>query len=162
MGLRFFGGSAPQVPTDTHPIEMRGGGYDIAMRGGQPMVGWRPLTDDSFISLQLKQAINRLSSMAAAKNSPLDGSVKGEVDRLIGVLEGAETAVKQYRDKINNAYSAVASGNLSDPKKITLTDLPAISEAYEAANKLRSKTEGKLLRIVAALGKEVQEITLGM
>jgi hypothetical protein len=106
-GSEAFDGS---VLDPLMPIEMRGSGYAVAhMRGGQypVMLGtigsptqWRPVSDDSFISQSLRQALNSLNATLQTKNAELDPKTTQNVDNLVTQLELAEKAVKDNTNKI--------------------------------------------------------------
>jgi len=152
------------------PIEMRGTGYAVAhMRGGQfPfMIGtvssptaFRPVSDDSFISLSLRQALDSLNDTLATKKASLDPATKTNVDTLINQLEAAEKAVKDERDRLNTFNNAIATGSaiVQGKKNINTADLTRTVEAYNNAMKNRQKLENKLFRVVIALGGKVQVI----
>jgi hypothetical protein len=153
------------------PIEMRGFGYEVAhMRGGfgfPLMLGtvgsptqWRPVSDDSFISLSLRQALDSLNDTLKTKNASLDGPTKNNVDTLITQLEAAEKAVKDARDDLNTFNNAIATGsaNVQGKKNIDSATLSRTVDAYNNAMKNRQKLENKLFRVVIALGGKVQVI----
>jgi len=144
------------------PIEMRGGGYDIAMqRGGNGMglLGWRPITDSSFISLPLKQAFNQLRATLAAQEKQLDGSVETKVNQLLADLVAVEQKIKVTREELNTVTAAVVSGSVRDSDKITETRLSEIAREYSDANKLRGGIENKLLNVVIELGKQSRTVS---
>jgi hypothetical protein len=144
------------------PIEMRGGGYDIAMqRGGNGMglLGWRPITDSSFISLPLKQAFNQLRATLAAQEKKLDGSVETKVNQLLADLVAVEQKIKVTREELNTVTAAVVSGSVRDSDKITDTRLSEIAREYSDANKLRGGIENKLLNVVIELGKQSRTVS---
>jgi hypothetical protein len=153
------------------PIEMKGFGYEVAhMRGGfglPIMLGtvgsptqWRPISDDSFISLSLRQALDSLNNTLKTKNASLDGPTKSNVDTLITQLEAAEKAVKDERDNLNSFNNAIATGsaNVQNKKNIDTATLTRTVDAYNNAMKNRQKLENKLFRVVIALGGKVQVI----
>ena len=144
------------------PIEMRGGGYDIAMqRGGNGMglLGWRPITDSSFISLPLKQAFNQLRATLAAQEKKLDDSVETKVNQLLADLVAVEQKIKVTREELNTVTAAVVSGSVRDSDKITDTRLSEIAREYSDANKLRGGIENKLLNVVIELGKQSRTVS---
>jgi hypothetical protein len=162
----YTGGALLNPPVD-HPIEMRGGGYDIAMRGGQmPLLGpYRPLTDSSFISTELEIALHKLRATLKAKGKELADDVKNNIDTLISDLKKAEKAVKDTRDKLSLANQAVASGaatpvgnsNRTDANGATVPDgvssiqITTLADQYNDANTRRQKLENKLFRVIIAL-----------
>jgi len=153
------------------PIEMKGFGYEVAhMRGGfgfPMMLGtvgsptqWRPISDDSFISLSLRQALDSLNDTLKTKNASLDNATKTNVDTLVLQLEAAEKAVKDARDDLNTFNNAIATGsaNVQNKKNIDTATLGRTVDAYNNAMKNRQKLENKLFRVVIALGGKVQVI----
>jgi hypothetical protein len=156
----------------SYPIEMRGAGYSVAhMRGGNPSMfpflgtvgaptAWRHISDDSFISQSLRQALESLNETLRSKNASLDIQTKNNVDTLITQLEAAEKAVKDERDALNTFNNAIATGSaeVQGKKNILPADLTRTVDAYNAAMKNRQKLENKLFRVVIALGGKVQVI----
>lgn len=160
---------------DGHPIEMRGAGYALAaMRGGaiggnvifgtQGTTMWRPIDDNSFISQSLELAIDNLKAQLSKTGSTLDGKTEDQIRDTITDLKKKEDEVKQYRDQItamNNAIS-VGSAKFSDRAKtnVDLAMIQKTAEAYNNAMKSRQKIEGKLLRVVVALGGKVAAVNV--
>ena len=143
------------------PIEMRGAGPMLAaMRGGVYVVGttssptqWRPIDDNSFISASLRAAIAQLKANIAQQNNgaKLDDAVNNEVEDNIKKLEDAEKAVRANRDKLTTMNNAIATGYKATGS-VTVADITAATESYNAAMKNRQKLENKLFRVVIALG----------
>jgi len=176
VSVLFKGGASgydafdPGVLDPVMPIEMRGAGYAVAhMRGGQfpLMLGtvgsptqWRPVSDDSFISQSLRQALDSLNDTLKTKNASLDGQTKNNVDTLVLQLEQAEKAVRDARDDLNTFNNAIATGsaNVQGKKNINTETLGRTVDAYNNAMKNRQKLENKLFRVVIALGGKVQVI----
>jgi hypothetical protein len=176
VSVLFKGGASgydafdPSVLDPVMPIEMRGAGYAVAhMRGGHfpLMLGtvgsptqWRPISDDSFISLSLRQALDSLNNTLKTKHASLDPATKTNVDTLITQLEAAEKAVKDERDNLNSFNNAIATGsaNVQGKKNIDSATLSRTVDAYNNAMKNRQKLENKLFRVVIALGGKVQVI----
>jgi hypothetical protein len=164
VSVLFKGGASgydafdPSVLDPVMPIEMRGAGYAVAhMRGGHfpLMLGtvgsptqWRPISDDSFISLSLRQALDSLNNTLKTKHASLDPATKTNVDTLITQLEAAEKAVKDERDNLNSFNNAIATGSANVQGKKNIDN----------AMKNRQKLENKLFRVVIALGGKVQVI----
>jgi hypothetical protein len=174
VSVLFRGGGSdafdPSILDPIMPIEMRGSGYAVAhMRGGQfpIMLGtvgsptqWRPVSDDSFISLSLRQALDSLNNTLETKKASLDSATKTNVDNLITQLEAAEKAVKDERDNLNTFNNAISTGSadVQNKKHINTATLTRTVEAYNNAMKNRQKLENKLFRVVIALGGKVQVI----
>ena len=176
MGFGPFGGVPPAIsmsfrgganaalasvdPFNYDPIEMRGAGPMLAaMRGGM-VIGttssptqWRPIDDNSFISASLRAAIAQLKANIAQQNNgaTLDDAVNNEVEDNIKKLEDAEKAVRANRDKLTTMNNAIATGYKADGT-VTVADITAATESYNAAMKNRQKLENKLFRVVIALG----------
>ena len=179
MGFGPFGGVPPPISmsfvggansafasidsSNYTPIEMRGAGPMLAaMRGGHGgmVIGttssptqWRPIDDNSFISASLRAAIAQLKANIAQQNNgaKLDDAVNNEVEDNIKKLEDAEKAVRANRDKLTTMNNAIATGYKATGS-VTVADITAATESYNAAMKNRQKLENKLFRVVIALG----------
>ena len=167
VSVMFRGGSAEMAELDpSFPVEMRGAGYSIAhMRGGNWMVGtassptmWRPVSDDSFISTSLRQALATLNQSLDLKNASLDQPTQDKVENLIKELERAEKKVKDYRDQLNTFNNAISTGQASvdNQKNMDVNTVKTTVDAYNNWMKSRQKLENKLFRVVIALGGKVQ------
>ena len=152
------------------PIEMRGAGYALAaMRGGaiggnmiignQGTTMWRPIDDNSFISHSLELAIDNLKSQLGSA-ATLDATTESTIRNTITELKAKEGEVKKYRDQITAYNSALAIGTAKASGDINIDMIKNTAEAYNNAMKSRQKIEGKLLRVVVALGGKVAAINV--
>lgn len=170
VSVSFTGGAMNELENldNNIPIEMRGAGYTMAhMRGGSILFGtvgsptmWRPLDDNSFISASLQAAIDNLESQLKSKGATLDSSTRTQIDAEIASLKKAEDQVKKTRDQITNMNNAISTGSaqVKTGDNIGPADIERTAEAYNNAMKSRQKIEGKLLRVVVALGSKVAGI----
>jgi hypothetical protein len=150
-----------------YPIEMRGGGQMIAaMKGGfgpfflgtaSSPTSWRPVDDNSFISIALEQALASLKATLAGTGTKLDSATDSTVARLIKDLKDAEEAVKKNRDALNDMNKAIASGeaNFKGVSTVNMGVVQKTADAYNQSMKMRQKLENKLFRVVIALGGKV-------
>jgi len=180
-GLNFsvqfprVGGAAMQPPSSEHPIEMRGGGYDIAMSGGQPLGFWTQPNDNFFISTQLKSALASLQATLKSQGKELADDTEQQIANLVKRLEDAENAVKAERDNLNRAVEAINSGDAkpivsasgtastiqnekgaditvnTTRSGVTLDHIRTIAEKYNSANANRQSLENKLFRVIISL-----------
>jgi hypothetical protein len=164
------------------PIEMKGFGALVAasMRGGESMRGgsfpslaigtvnsptiWRPLTDDSFISESLLDAVQKLQNKLSSKGMKLDSSVETKIQQRLTALRVAETKAKTYRDKLTIAANRLnghdssltqpdyKKGTMKDDK-IDATDVDELALEYNRAMKEVQKNEGVLLKVIDSMGR---------
>lgn len=170
INISIHGGAMPELDSNI-PIEMRGAGYALAaMRGGsiggniifgtQGTTMWRPIDDNSFISQSLELAIDNLKSQLNSNGASLDVNTEKKIRDSIIELKAKEEEVKKYRDQISSMNSALAVGNAKPTGSVDLKNIEATAEAYNNAMKSRQKLEGKLLRVVVALGGKVAAVGL--
>ena len=159
--VRISGGAMESLSSD-YPIEMRGAGYDIGMSGGQALLGpWRQPGDDFFIAEQLEDAVSKLKSSLTANNKTLESNTEGQITALITALKDAEQKVKDKRDELNLATTAINSGSMmpkgkknsagQETNEIDQTGITALADQYNQANAHRQKLENKLFRVIIAL-----------
>jgi hypothetical protein len=161
VSIRQRGGAAMEPPSFNYPIEMRGGGYDIAMAGGAGALGWwSPPNDDFFISAQIKSALETLRATLKAKgNKDLAQDVDAKVTGLVQALETAEENIRIERNNLKRATDAITSGN-ADPTDedskgvktgVLHATLTSIAGKYNTAVSNARSIENKLFRVIVAL-----------
>lgn len=172
--ISLSGGAMTEAMTELDnnvPIEMRGAGYALAaMRGGsiggnvifgtQGTTMWRPIDDNSFISQSLELAIENLKNQISKSGASLDSTTEASIRQAIVDLKKKEEEVKKYRDQITSMNSALAVGSAKASGNVDLSTIERTAEAYNNAMKSRQKIEGKLLRVVVALGGKVAAVNV--
>ena len=154
IAIDFRGGAMVSPPTD-HPIEMRGGGYDIAIqKGGFGLIGpFRPIADESFISSSLETAIATLRSRVRESGSSISADTDQRIEALVQKLKDTETQVKNNRDNLISVNNAIATGRFTPKDGVTYSakDIATIAKTYNEVNKVRQSLENKLTRVLITL-----------
>ena len=161
LGFSFLGGGDQSFPLD-HPIEMRGGGYEIAaMKGGYPgLIGpFRPITDESFVSSSMELAFGTLRDRVEAAGATIDASTNTKINTLIKNLKDAELSVKNNRDNLIAMNNAISSGKYTPDKNTPINpqEIANIAAVYNSSNKSRQSLENKLTRVLITLGGVTRE-----
>ena len=99
--------------------------------------------------------------MAAYREMQLEIQAQKEREkRLLEEQKAKEEEVRKYRDQITAYNSALAIGTAKASGDINIDMIKNTAEAYNNAMKSRQKIEGKLLRVVVALGGKVAAINV--
>lgn len=169
--------SAMQPPSFKYPIEMRGGGYDIAMSGGNHFPFWQAPNNTYFISTQLKSALNTVRAALKSQNLELSKENDVEVEKLLTELKKAEEAVITERNKYNSLVNGIRSGEVklkdetgtkviskdkdgndverydeSTKQVVKKSAIDDASTAYNAAVLNARKIEKKVFNVLIAIG----------
>jgi len=151
--IRRTGGAMIHPSSFEYPIEMRGGGYDIAMHGGLGLVPYAQVGLVAPISDQLESAYGRLASILNKKGKTINSDVDIEVKSLIKKLKDAEDDVKRYGKELDDSSNFIKSGDVDDSSlnNVTRAQVTSMADAYNTALDNRQKTENKLFRVIMAL-----------
>ena len=145
------GGGLRQPIALDHPIEMRGGGYDIAsMKGGYLIGPFRPITDESFISESMSMALTTLRDKINKTGSLSPGS-EAAINQLVTDLKKKEKDVKTTRDNLISLNNAIANGEFTPGANVTQQQIEEEAEKYNRANKERQSLENKGVRVIVTL-----------
>jgi hypothetical protein len=158
LTISLTGGSQMETLDSNYPIEMRGGGYKFAALGGYfGMVNFRPPTDSSFISQPLETAIQNLKSTLGQKGAKLDNDVEVRVNGLVADLKETEKRIQEHARTLQSYNAGVMSNEIKaeSGKTYNIANIEQTVSSYNDAMKRRSKIEGKLFKVVVALGNEV-------